>query len=637
MNLGILWPKLAPALPVVLMFAAVYRLRPAGSLRWVAAILAVMVARDVAFSLLPEIHLYLTTDLAVMVLYVAWLRSFTGWRRSDTLLVLLDAVVGGAAVANIFFPLVADADFFLGLWLIINVAYFAVVTGLVSTLDTEKADVVLRTRFPLIAALFIQYLIVLLYGYESAAVQTILVPAAYVVPAFLLIGYNSLAHREREQSERFYSSNLDSTYGFMENLGNAITAKIDLARVLEIIISAAVRNIGADAGAILMVDEYEDILRVRATHGIFPPLGRVPELARVTPAALKRYFADTPIPIGQTVLGETVKTGSPAFIRDARLDERLRENTRDDILMVSSLAAVPLVVRGRALGVLSVLKRAENQLFEERDFQHLSTLAEYASITIDNLYTYMEVLEKREFEREVDIAAQIQQKLLPARLPELETASLAVYTLPAKGVSGDYYDVLRVEKDKLAMAVCDVAGKGIPAAMVMVMIRSILHLIVSPQRDAAATLNLINHGITGRIDLDHFATIGFLVYDQATREILYSNAAHLPLLVYKQSTGTTFKVDAGGLPIGIEKGTHYEQKRFRVEKGDCVLMFTDGILEAMNPAGQQYGLGGLRHVVERCAVLPAAELVNAIREDLGRFVGGARQHDDQTLLVMKAT
>jgi sigma-B regulation protein RsbU (phosphoserine phosphatase) len=637
MNLGVLWPKLFPALVVSMLFVAVASLRPPASLRRVAVVLAVMLARDIAYSLFPDIHIYLLTDLGIMIIYVLWLRSFTGWRRSDTAVVLLDAAVAAAAVLNLLFPVVAEADFFLGLWLIINVAYFAVVTGLVSALDTEKAEVVLRSRFPLVAALFIQYLIVLLYGYETASVQSILVPASYLVPAFLLLTYNALSHGERVQAEQFYSSNLDSTYGFMENLGNAITAKIDLSRVQEIIISAAVRNIGADAGAILMVDEYEDILRVRATYGIYPPLGPVPALARVTPAALKRYFADTPIPIGETVLGETVKTGKPTFVRDARLDERLRENTRDDILFVSSLAAVPLVVRGRVLGVLSVLKRAENQLFEERDFQHLTTLAEYASITIDNLYTYMEVLEKREFEREVDIAAQIQQKLLPGRLPALETASLAVYTLPAKGVSGDYYDVFRVEKDKLAMAVCDVAGKGIPAAMVMVMIRSILHLIVSPQRDAAATLNLINHGITGRIDLDHFATIGFLIYDQSKREILYSNAAHLPLLVYKQSTGTTFKVDTGGLPIGIEKGTHYEQKRFRVEKGDCVLMFTDGILEAMNPAGQQYGLSGLRHVVERCAVLPATELVNAIREDLGRFVGSARQHDDQTLLVMKAT
>jgi sigma-B regulation protein RsbU (phosphoserine phosphatase) len=288
------------------------------------------------------------------------------------------------------------------------------------------------------------------------------------------------------------------------------------------------------------------------------------------------------------------------------------------------------------LGVLSVLKRSANQFFDERDFQHLTTLAEYASITIDNIYTYTEVLEKREIEREVDIAAQIQQKLLPASLPELATASLAVFNQPAKGVSGDYYDVFRLEQDKLGMAICDVAGKGIPAALVMVMIRSILHLIVSPARDAAATLNWINRGITGRIDLDHFATVAYLIYDQKLREIQYSNAAHLPLLVYKHKSGTSFKVDTAGLPIGVERDTHYEQKRFPVEKGDLVMLYTDGILEAMNPAGQQYGLGGLKRMVEKNAVLPPAELVACIREDLRRFVGTARQHDDQTLLVMKA-
>jgi sigma-B regulation protein RsbU (phosphoserine phosphatase) len=636
MNLGLLWPKLFPALVVFVVFVAVYRLAPSASLRSIAAILAAMLARDVLFSLAPWLHVSLLVDIVIMVLYVLWVRSLTGWRASDTVFAILNAAVCAAALVNIVFPLVAESDFFLGLWLILNVAYLAVAMGLVSPMDGEKTQIILRSRFVLTAALFIDYLVVLLYGYDNGVVQAILVPASYLIPAYLLITCNALAHGEREKSVQFYASNLDSTYGFMENLGNAITAKIDLAQVQEIIISAAVRIIGADAGVILMVDEYEDILRVRATYGIYPPLGPVPELARVTPASLKRFFAETPIPIGETVLGETVKTGSPTFIRDTHLDERMRENTRDDILFVSSLAAVPLVVRGRVLGVLSVIKRAEGQLFEERDYGHLSTLAEYASITIDNLYTYLEVLEKREFERELDIAARIQQKLLPARLPELDTAALAVYSLPAKGVSGDYYDVFRVEKDKLAMAVCDVAGKGIPAAMVMVMIRSILHLIVSPQRGAAATLNLVNHGITGRIDLDHYATIGFLVYDETRREILYSNAAHLPLLVYKQSSGKTFKVDTSGLPIGIEKRTQYEERRFPVEKGDCVLLFTDGILEAMNPPGQQYGLGSLRRVVERCAVLPADELVRAVREDLGRFVGSARQHDDQTLLVMKA-
>jgi phosphoserine phosphatase RsbU/P len=636
MNLAILWPKLFPALLAFALCAALARLHRIRQLRWVAAILSIMLARDIAYSAVADVTVYLLTDVSIMVLFVLWLRSYTGARTSDTVFVILNAAVCAAAIVNVFFTFLTQSEFFLGLWLILNVAYFAVVAGLVSTADTEHAEVILRSRFLLVAALFIDYLVVLLYGYDSPTVQTIVVPASYLIPAYLLLRYNAISHGEQEQSVRFYSTNLDATYGFMENLGNAITSKIDLQQVLLIIITAAVRNIGADAGAILMVDEYEDILRSRAVYGIYPPLGGAPELARVTPASLKSYFADTPIALDGTVLGEAVRSGSPVFIRDARQDERLQENARDDILFVSSLVAIPLVVRNRSLGVLSVLKRSEGELFDEQDFQHLTTLAEYASITIDNVYTYMEVLEKREFEREVDIAAQIQQRLLPARLPELETAALAVYSMPAKGVSGDYYDVFRIEKDTIGLVICDVAGKGIPASLVMVMIRSILHLIVSPQRDAAATLNWINRGITGRIDLDHFATIAFLLYDQKTREILYSNAAHLPLLVYKQDTGTTFKVDTGGLPIGIEKGTCYEQKRFRVEKGDCVLLFTDGIVEAMNPAGHQYGMSGLRRVVERCAVLPAGELVNAIREDLRSFVGTGRQHDDQTLLVMKA-
>jgi sigma-B regulation protein RsbU (phosphoserine phosphatase) len=636
MNLGMFWPKIVPALAVVIVFAAVSSVRPQRALLPVAFILAALVARDLLASLFPIPTLPLLADLGILTLYVVWLRGYTGWKAPDWIYLVLNCLVAAAAVVGIFFPYLPQAEFMLGTWLLANVAYFAVAAGLVSALDTEKADIVLVSRFSVIAALFIYYLVTLLYGYENSIVQLIVAPASYLLPLGVLIASNAILHREGSQTAHFFSSNLEATYNFMENLGNAITAKIDLGNVLELIISAAVRNISADAGAILMVDEYEDILHVRATYGIYPPLGPVPEIVRVTPASLKRYFAETPIPIGETVLGETVRNGRPILIRDIRLDDRMAGNRADDILFISSLAAIPLVVRGRVLGVLSVLKRSENQFFEEVDFQHMETLAEYASITIDNLYTYSEVLEKREIEREVDIAAQIQQKLLPAGLPDVSTADIAVYNKPAKGVSGDYYDVFRLEQDKLGIAICDVAGKGIPAALVMVMIRSILHLIVSPARDAAATLTWVNRGISGRIDLDHFATIAYLIYDRKTREIQYSNAAHLPLMVYRQRTGTSFKVDTEGLPIGVEKDTRYEQKSFLLEEGDLVLMYTDGILEAMNTAGRQYGLGGLKKMVEKNAALPAAELVASISEDLRRFVGTERQHDDQTLLIMKA-
>ncbi len=274
---------------------------------------------------------------------------------------------------------------------------------------------------------------------------------------------------------------------------------------------------------------------------------------------------------------------------------------------------MPLVVSKRVLGVISTLKRAENRHFQDTDFQHLKTFAEYASITIDNLYTYLEVLEKRQMEREVDIAAEIQQKLLPGELPRLSSGSLAVHSRPARGVSGDYYDVLPLDQDKVALLVCDVAGKGIPAAMVMIMIRSITHLLVSPRLEAAATLTGINRGITGRIDVDHFATIGLVIYDQAKRQAVYANAAHLPLLVWRASTSKLLRVDAEGLPIGVEREGKYGQRRFGLEEGDILILCTDGILEAMSPRNEQYGLKRLADVVQAASGLSAEGLVQAIQ------------------------
>ena len=259
------------------------------------------------------------------------------------------------------------------------------------------------------------------------------------------------------------------------------------------------------------------------------------------------------------------------------------------------------------MACISALKRAENQHFTDLDFQHLKTFADYASITIDNLYTYLEVLEKRQMEQEVDIAAQIQKRLLPAELPQLPRRPWPCTACPARGVSGDYYDVLPLDGDKVALVICDVAGKGIPAAMVMVMIRSIVHLLVTPGRDAAATLTEINQGITGRIEIDHFATIGVLIYDQDRPGSQYANAAHLPLMVYRHRTGTLGKLDAKGLPIGVERDASYELKNLRVEPGDVLVLCTDGIIEAMNADGQQYTLGRLKAVIEKSAACRGGE------------------------------
>jgi sigma-B regulation protein RsbU (phosphoserine phosphatase) len=634
MNLSLLWSKLFVSLVLLAFLLARRRRWQQSSLTPLGILFALLAVRDAAFSVFPHPLLIPLSDIAALSLLLIWVRVATRRWPSDGIFFALNGAFLVFSVVMSVVPLVPVTAFIVGLVLLADVVYLAIVMGLVSPFTAENATLIARTRFPLISALFVAHVISLLYGYGEPLLHWVVLPVLYLAFGSILLSVDRVIHEAQVASIRFFSSNLESTYEFMENLGSAITARIDLPRVMEIIISSAVRNIGADAGAILMVDEYLDVLQVRATYGIYPPLLPVAEIAKVRTTSLKRSFLETPIPIGKTVLGEAVSAGTAIMIRDCREDPRMAENTRDDILFVSSLIAIPLVVGDRILGVISALKRAEHQHFTDLDFQHLKTFADYASITIDNLYTYLEVLEKRQMEREIDIAAQIQQRLLPSQLPRLSSGSLAVHSLPARGVSGDYYDVLPLDGNRVALVICDVAGKGIPAAMVMVMIRSIVHLFVGPSRDAAAMLTGINQGITGRIDIDHFATIGILVYDQARREVQYANAAHLPLLVFRRRTGTLHRLDAEGLPIGVERGACYEQKRFTVEPGDCLVLCTDGVLEAMNTEGRQYSLGRLKIVIERAADGGAEKLVQAIREDVARHVGSARQHDDQTLLAL---
>jgi sigma-B regulation protein RsbU (phosphoserine phosphatase) len=635
MNFSILWAKLFLSLSLLGVLAAFSRGRKFPGAALLFALFSLLIARDVAYSLFPLPSLVPLSDIGVLALLLIWSRVVTEKWPADRIYLALNAAFLAAGIFLGFVPLITLSPFAIGLFLLADLIYLAIAMGLASSYTARNVALVSRTRFLLLSVLFVTHVVTLLYGYENAWVHWVILPPIYVSFFSILAACERFDREELGSSIQFYSSSLDSTYAFMENLGGAITAKIDLPRIMEIIIESAVHNIGADSGAILMVDEYQDVLRVRATHGIYPPLLEVPDIVKVRASSLKQYFADTPIPIGTTVLGESVKSGLAVFVRDCREDSRMQQNSRDDILFVSSLLAIPLVVGNRVLGVISALKRAENQYFSDLDFQHLKTFADYASITIDNLYTYVEVLEKRQMEREVDIAAQIQKRLLPAHLPELPRASLAVYSVPARGVSGDYYDVITLDKDRVALIICDVAGKGIPAAMVMVMIRSIVHLLVGPGRDAAATITDINQGITGRIEIDHFATIGFLIYDQNHREAQYANAAHLPLMVYRARTRTLSKLDAKGLPIGVERGASYEQKRLHVEPGDMLVLCTDGIIEAMNVDSQQYTLGRLKTVIERDAGGGAEKLLAAIRADVGLHVGTARQHDDQTLLLLQ--
>ncbi|HSV56301.1 MAG TPA: PP2C family protein-serine/threonine phosphatase, partial [Magnetospirillaceae bacterium] len=170
---------------------------------------------------------------------------------------------------------------------------------------------------------------------------------------------------------------------------------------------------------------------------------------------------------------------------------------------------------------------------------------------------------------------------------------------------------------------------------VMVMVRSILHLVANTDKDAATMLSWINRGITGKIEVDHYATLGLVSVDLATGRTVYANAGHQPLLVLRAADDAIESLEIRSVPIGVERGTGYGSRSLVLRDGDLLLMYTDGVVESMNAQGRQFGRKNLGNSLLRCRGLSAREAISRIRSDLANFAGEARQHDDQTVLVLK--
>lgn len=621
------------------------RLIPIFVVREILVTVFLFLRQNTEFPLKNPSLIFAFTDSLVLIVMFLWLTKYTMRKAAVIPFILLNAGFFAFLIANLVLNLFPDAPemdkILTHIWLLGNWIVFGIMLFAVSEYNTANPQQIVSIR-PLLMqfSIYFYVLFLLLSGvfgvdYGHPLIKDLLAPLYYIIFIYLFYKYVSFHETEEDTRIKFLENDLKSVFDFMENLGSAIAEKLELPQILNFITASAVKSTNAHAGSILLIDEFEKVLKVEAVNGVFPPPYPVPDMVKVKISSIQNYFKSLPIKIGETILGEVAKTGKPIFIKNTQQDERMKQNVQNDTLFVSSIIVLPLIVAKRIIGVISILKRERDQFFSESDRDHITTFANYASLTIDFIMTYMELIEKREMERELGIAAEIQQKLLPRKLPELKSASISAFSIPAKGVSGDYYDVLQFKGDRIGLVICDVAGKGVPAALIMVMIRSILHLITSAEKNAANVVTWINRGITGKIDIDRFATLSFMTYEEASQEIIYSNAAHHPLLLFRAKTATIETIDTEGLPIGIERTAKFGQRKFKVNKGDIVVLYTDGIIEAMNQAGEQYTYERFSQLIMGNSTLSTVELLDKIKSDLKAFVGPAPQHDDQTLLLMK--
>jgi sigma-B regulation protein RsbU (phosphoserine phosphatase) len=251
-----------------------------------------------------------------------------------------------------------------------------------------------------------------------------------------------------------------------------------------------------------------------------------------------------------------------------------------------------------------------------------------------------EVADRVERARELELAREVQERLLPQAYPPIAGLDYAGACRPALGVGGDYYDFIRLSGTGLGIAIGDVSGKGMPAALLMATLRAYLHgQTLSGMTNLADVMASLNRLVYESSAANRYATFFYAQYEATTRRLEYVNAGHNPPVIVRARSGSDrpeiIRLETGGPVIGLMPDCSYGQGSVTLEEGDVLVLFTDGITEAMNPAGEEWGEERLVQVIGANRALPARDLIDRITRASDEFVAGAAQYDDMTLITAR--
>ncbi|OQY35043.1 MAG: hypothetical protein B6241_02665 [Spirochaetaceae bacterium 4572_59] len=432
------------------------------------------------------------------------------------------------------------------------------------------------------------------------------------------------------------SDRLDSLRYLLQDIGNTLGNETNIDQLQETIVELGMDSIGAESGMLFLADAELESLKMVKRTGFCPPPFNMDRNITMNRSNVENYYETHPIETDSPVFGNLMVSGDGLFIKNNELEKVFPWNSDPyEWLFISSMIALPMVVSNRILGMLVFYKISPGETFSDIDFTFFQSYIDYTAQSIDNVYKYRTLLENREIQREIDVAAGIQKRLLPARLPRFESGSAAVYSLPARGISGDYFDAIRLDDQRILYTVCDVAGKGVPASMLMIMIRTILHTISFKHKSAHTLLGELNYHIAGRIGVDQYATMAVFILDIEKKELSYSNAAHHPLYLYRNKEKQFRSFDTDGLPIGIDKQSKFGHKRIKLNKGDYIFLFTDGLPEARNEKGKELSTDQLLLFLGNNVLEEPEELTRMVTLYMKRYSVNTKQHDDQTFLALK--
>lgn len=475
-----------------------------------------------------------------------------------------------------------------------------------------------------------------------------------VAVIFLLLGLGAgfylLSFWRREQSEntRLKRESLERIerkrrfFDFLHALGNATIEERALGTLYRIIAEGAANVVSADGGTLYLAEGPHNKLVPRHYSKDCPPLIALPERivdqARNNAGTLGSFLRLHSVAPDEGVIGDVFTTQQPQIISDLRRHAKFDGSANSFQKHVSALV-VPLSYKGRQLGVLAAANNRINHFFPQDALEVFNALTEQAAFALGNAQAHQEANAKRQLDAELRNASEIQRILLPEKSPEMPGFEIAGRNVPAKLVSGDYFDFIPVGSTHLGVAIADVCGKGIPAALITAMCRSVLRSNARENLIPSSVLATVNRNLFPDIREDMFITVAYAVLATDGSSLSYARAGHTNPLVWRKKTGEVDEIISPGLAVGVDKGDVFERVTRDVsipmESGDVMLLYTDGVDEATDHKGLLFGLDRIKEALAVSAPHGAADVVETLCHQVSEFMGGDPQGDDITLVVIR--
>ena len=455
-----------------------------------------------------------------------------------------------------------------------------------------------------------------------------------------------LSDRQKKQMDRLDKELTElkteeaRVFDFLHGLGEAFSSDIRTEELHSLIVKGVVRILDTAGGSLYSVDRQGGYLISRFVSEDCPSVIEVPdhilEQVELTPLAIQSYIRLHSIAPGEGLIGQVWRDRQPLMLNPG--DPRL-ESLQDTMHITGSAMFAPLIYGKQNLGVLATVNGPEAPPFTESDFTVFKAITEQSAFALCNAIIYSQADEKKRLDLDLQVAQDIQRILLPSAAPRVNGYEIDGVNMPARQMSGDYYGYIKVDDHRWGAAIGDVSGKGVPASLIMAMCRSVLRSQAPGNPSAADVLHKVNRLLFPDIKEDMFISMAYAILDENSSTVTLCRAGHDAPLHYCARDQSITKLNPPGMALGIDSGNVFDRITgdfsVTLEPDDCLIFYTDGVTEALDDKGLEFGMDRMMESIKASASGGAAAIQKQLTSDILEFIGNFPQYDDITMIVIR--